>query len=144
MATRYTKVTLILKNDAIIIKIDCFYMKVIKWNTTEQDFHICGTDSLNNWAPIISGPLTTRKTLRPWNVSREGQKNWWAVWGTSLMRSGWENWDCLVWRRGASGKTSLHFTTSWREAVMRRGLASSSTQAGHEEMAPSCARGGLG
>ena len=22
------------------------------------------------------GPLTTRKTLRPWNMSREGQRNW--------------------------------------------------------------------
>ena len=49
--------------------------------------------------------------------------------------------DCLVWRRGGSGETSLHFTTSRREAVMRRGLASSpKQQTGPEEMATSCTR----
>jgi len=45
------------------------------------------------------GPLTTGKTLRPWSVSREGQWNWWGVWSTGLVGSGWGSWDCLVWRR---------------------------------------------
>ena len=34
------------------------------------------------------------------------------VWSTSLMRSSSGCWDCLAWRRGGSGETSLHFTTS--------------------------------
>jgi len=50
------------------------------------------------------GPLTTRRTLRCWSVSREGQQGWWKVWRTSLMRSGWGNWG-LVWRRGGWGET---------------------------------------
>ena len=44
------------------------------------------------------GPLT-RKTLRPWNVFREGQRSWWGVWSTGVIKSGWGNWNCLVWRR---------------------------------------------
>jgi len=36
-------------------------------------------------------------------------------------------------------------TTSWREAVMRRGLGSSpKQQTGPEEVATTCTRGGLG
>jgi len=34
------------------------------------------------------GPLTTRRTLRGWSVSREGQRGWGGVWRTSLLRSG--------------------------------------------------------
>jgi len=68
-----------------------------------------------------------------------------GVWSTSLMRSSWWSWDCSVWRRGGSGETSLYSTTSWSEAVMRRGLTSSPRQqTGPEEMATSCTRGGLG
>jgi len=29
------------------------------------------------------------------------------VWGMSYIRSGWGSCDCLVWRRGGSGETSL-------------------------------------
>lgn len=42
--------------------------------------------------------LAPRKTSKPWNMSREGQK--------SCKRSGaqvlwcWGNWGCLVWRTG--------------------------------------------
>ena len=87
--------------------------------------------------------VTTRMTLRPWNMSREGQRNWWGVWSTNLRRSSWGSWDCLAWRRGGS-ETSLHSTASWREVVMRRGLASSPRQkTGPEEMAASCIREGL-
>ena len=90
------------------------------------------------------GPLTTRKTLRPWNMSWEGQQNWWGIWSTALMRSSWGSWDCSDWRGGGSAETSLHSTTSWREVAMRRGLTSSPRQqTGPEEMATSCARGDL-
>lgn len=32
-----------------------------------------------------SGPLTTRKTLRGWRVSREGQWRWGRVWSTRVL-----------------------------------------------------------
>jgi len=82
--------------------------------------------------------------MEMWNVPREGQRNWWGMWSTSLMRRGWGSWDCSVWRRGGSEETSLNYTTSWREAVMRRGLVSlCRQQTGPEEMATRCARGYL-
>jgi len=31
---------------------------------------------------------TTRKTLRPWDMSREGQRHWCRGWSTNFMRSG--------------------------------------------------------
>ena len=37
------------------------------------------------------GPLTTRRTLRCWSVSREGQRGWRGVKSTSFTRSGWGN-----------------------------------------------------
>ena len=42
------------------------------------------------------GPLTTRRTLRCWSMSREGQQGQWRVWRT---RSSSGNWGCLAWRR---------------------------------------------
>ena len=45
------------------------------------------------------GPLTTRTTLRSWSVSREEQWGWWWLWSTSLARTSWGTWGCLVWRR---------------------------------------------
>ena len=50
------------------------------------------------------GLLTTRKTLMPWSMSREGQGSWWGVWNTSQMRSNSGNWDNLVCRRLGSGR----------------------------------------
>ena len=45
------------------------------------------------WSHTLSsvfsvGHLTTRKTLRPWSVSRKGQWSWWGLWSTSLMMTG--------------------------------------------------------
>lgn len=34
-------------------------------------------------------PLTTRRTLRCWSVSTEGQQRWWGVWRTSLQTYFW-------------------------------------------------------
>ena len=34
------------------------------------------------WAPHY------KKDMRPWSVSREGQRNWLGVWSTGLMKSG--------------------------------------------------------
>ena len=65
------------------------------------------------------GPLTTRKMLSCWSVSREGQRGWWGVWRTSLMRCGWGSWVYLVWRRGTWGETLLLSTTTWKEVVVR-------------------------
>ena len=62
--------------------------------------------------------LATRKTSKPWSVSREGQQIWWEVWNTGVMRSGWGDWNCLVKRRG-SGETSSPFTTTWKETVVK-------------------------
>jgi len=76
--------------------------------------------------PWVLGPSLSRKTLNmlklSLNMSREGQWNWWGVWSTELMRSGWGSWDCLLWKRGGSEETSLHSTTSWREVVMEEGF----------------------
>jgi len=49
------------------------------------------------------GPVTTRKTLRPWGMSREGQQSWWCIWSTRLMGSSWGKSHYLVWRKGGSG-----------------------------------------
>jgi len=35
------------------------------------------------------GPLTTRRTLRCWSMSREGEWGWWRVCRTSVVRTGW-------------------------------------------------------
>jgi len=64
----------------------------------KQNFQI-----LPLWVQLFSGPLTVRKTSRPWSMSRGGQQSWWGVWSTSLMRNSWGNWDCLVRRRGSGG-----------------------------------------
>ena len=76
------------------------------------------------WVGLL-GPFTTRRTLRCWSLSREGQGGWWRVWRTSLMRSGWGSWGCLVWRRGGWGGTSLLSTAPWKEVVVRQVLVSS-------------------
>ena len=50
------------------------------------------------------GPLTARGTCRGAGACPEnGQGSWGRVWSTSLMRSGWGNWGCLVCRGGGSG-----------------------------------------
>jgi len=52
------------------------------------------------WCTVFSfGSITTRRTLRCWSVSREEQWGWWGVWRTSLRRSGWGSWGCLVWKK---------------------------------------------
>jgi len=60
------------------------------------------------WGHILSTVysfrlFTKNKILRPGRVSREGQQSCWGIWSTSLMRSSWGNWDCLVWRKGPKG-----------------------------------------
>ena len=71
------------------------------------------------------GPLTVRKTSRPWSVFREGQQSWRGVWSTGLMRSSRRSWDCSIWRERGSGETLLLSITTWREVVVSWGLASS-------------------
>jgi len=94
-------------------------------------------------ATFSFGPLTTRKTWRPWNMSREGQWSWWGAWSTNLMENGWGNWDCLVWRRGGSGETLLLSTTAWKEAVVRWvGLFCQVTATRQEVMVLSCSERG--
>jgi len=63
--------------------------------------------------------LTTRKTPRPWIVSRQGQWSWWRDWETRQMRSSWGMWDCLVWRRGWV-ETSSHSPAAWQKAAAKR------------------------
>jgi len=69
------------------------------------------------WWMFSFGPITARRTLRCWSASKEEQQNWWRVWITSLMRSDWGNWGCLVWRKRGWGETlSLsqnHRITEW-------------------------------
>ena len=79
-------------------------------------------------------------------VQRRATKLVRKVWRKSLMRSGWGNWDCLVWRREGWGVTLLLSTTTWKEVVVRQGLVSSSKSLaiGWEAMASSCIRGFLG
>jgi len=73
---------------------------------SSQSSHVLESTSLymsRSWWGRMSnslfsyGPLTTRKTLSCWSVSREVQRSWWRVWRSSLMRSGWGNRDCLVY-----------------------------------------------
>lgn len=41
-------------------------------------------------SPVSSfGLLNSGRTLRCWSGSREGQQNWWRVWSTCPVRSGW-------------------------------------------------------
>jgi len=46
------------------------------------------------------GPLTARRTLSCWSVSKEEQQSWRREQGP--LRSSWGNWGCLVWRKGGS------------------------------------------
>jgi len=54
-------------------------------------------------SPAVSGhlywPVTVRKTLRPWSVSREGQQSWWGGLEHKYYEEQIGNWDCLFWRR---------------------------------------------
>ena len=70
------------------------------------------------------GPLTTRRTLSCWSMPSEGQRGWWGISRTSLMRSGWGNWGCLVWRRGGWRWTFSLSTANWKEVVARWVLVS--------------------
>ena len=72
--------------------------------------------------PMFSfGPLTTRKTLRCWAVSREGQWSCWRVWSTNPVRNSWGMWGCLAWRGRGSGETLLLSTTTWRRPQTSEG-----------------------
>lgn len=73
-----------------------------------------------------SGPLSTRKTGRPWGVSREGQQSyqgsraqilWGEAVGTGMLQPG-----------GGSGNTLLLSATVWKELAARWGLFSSPRQ----------------
>ena len=64
-----------------------------------------------------SEPLTKRRTLWHWNMSREGQQSWWRVWSTTPTMCGWRNCNFSVWRREGSGETLLLSTTSWKNVV---------------------------
>ena len=80
----------------------------------------------HSWSTVFGfGSLATRRTLRCWGVSREGQQSWWRVYRTSLMRGGWGSWGCSVSRRGGWRGTFLLCTTTWQEGVVRRVLVSS-------------------
>ena len=81
-----------------------------------QEWHWWGRTS----STVFSfGPLTTRRTLSCWSVSREGQWGWWGTRRSSLMRNGWGSWGYLVRRRrGWGGTLSLSLTT-WKDVVVR-------------------------
>ena len=67
-------------------------------------------------------PLTTRKTLRPWSMSREGQ---WSCEGSGTQDlQGAAEGTRVVWSR-FRGKNYCSLTVLWREAVVRWGSASS-------------------
>lgn len=42
-----------------------------------------------------SVPLTPRRALRCWHMSRERQRCWWRFFRTGLVRSSWGNWGSL-------------------------------------------------
>lgn len=83
---------------------------------------------LQFWAPCC------KKTLKSWSVSTErkggGEESGMRV----LMRSSWESWASLIWRKEGSGGLS---TIPWKE-----GLASSPRKSviGQGELASSCTR----
>jgi len=43
----------------------------------------------------------------------------WRIWRTSLMGSGWGNWDCSIWTREGSRETLSLSTAAWKEVVER-------------------------
>jgi len=60
------------------------------------------------WSPVSSpGALSTGKTRSCWSGPREGPQNWSAGWNTSPVRTGWESWGCLAWRREGCRETLL-------------------------------------
>lgn len=45
----------------------------------------------------------SKKILRHWSMSREGQQGWGRVWSITLMRSTAGSWVCSFWRKGGWG-----------------------------------------
>ena len=113
------------------------------WSNTEQVWKKYFPPELSSGEATPCVPCSVLGPSLQECVLRRAMKLW-GVWSTNLMGSSWGSWDCSVWRRGGSGETSLHSTTSWREVVLRKGLTSSPRQqTGPEEMATSCTRRGL-
>lgn len=83
----------------------------------------------HTWSTVFSfGFVTTRKTLRSWNMSRKEQWKWWRNWSTNFTESIWRNWECQVWRREGSGETLSLSTMAWKEGGLGRILGKKLSQ----------------
>lgn len=61
-----------------------------------------------------------------------GQQRWWRLQSTGLMKSGWGDWDCLVWKQRCSGETLSFSLATWEKVVVRWGVSLFSQVTGGE------------
>ena len=58
------------------------------------------------WAPHYKKGIEAQEHVQRKATELRG------VWSTNLIRNGWENWDCSIWRRGGSGEILQLSTTA--------------------------------
>ena len=119
----------------------------IAWPAGAESNHspVLSTGEATPWVLcLFLGPSLQERHWIPGTCPVKGSKAGEGS-GAQISRGAAERAGIVQSGKEETREISLNSTASWREVVMRRGLASSpKQQTGPEEMATSCARGGLG
>lgn len=67
---------------------------------------------------------SVQETQNHWRESSRGPQRWFQAWSISLMREGWETWDCLAWKRANWDGILSTLRNIWRVWVKWVGLGS--------------------